>query len=115
MMKRWLPRPPWCWRGLCDGARPAGAAGRRAGGSSGRRVCPAAGAKKANLGFTVNDMNGKAGEPLRLQGQGRPARLLGHVVRPLQGRDPDFIELQQDTGRRGSPCSACRSTTPSTS
>ena len=50
-------------------------------------TCPA-GAKKANLDFTVSDMNGQKVRPVVVQGQGARPRLLGHVVPAVQGGDP---------------------------
>ena len=47
----------------------------------------------------------QAAQPGRLQGQGRPARLLGHLVRPLHQRDaePGAPQAEIRAARRGLP------------
>ena len=50
-------------------------------------ACPA-NAKPANMNFTFKDLEQQGREALRVQRQGRPARFLGDVVRPVQDRDP---------------------------
>ena len=49
---------------------------------------PACAAKtRANLDFTLKDINGANVQAGGLQGQSRPAEFLGDVVRALQARD----------------------------
>jgi hypothetical protein len=53
--------------------------------------------KPANWDFKLKDLDGKEVSlaSFKDQGQRCPAQLLGDVVRPVQGRDPGFVELQE--------------------
>ena len=57
--------------------------------------------EKANLDFTVSDMNGQKVALSSFKGQGARNRLLGHVVPAVQGGDPGFVELQRGLRRKG--------------
>ena len=71
---------------------------------------------RRNLDFTMKDVDEPRRHALAVQGQGHPARLLGDVVRPLQGRDSALRRIPGAV-RRSRACrsSASRSTTPPTS
>jgi thiol-disulfide isomerase/thioredoxin len=63
-------------------------------------ACPA-GAKQANLGFTINDMDGK---PVKLAAYKGKVILLDFWATwcgPCKAEIPHFVELQQEYGSRG--------------
>ena len=62
-------------------------------------ACPVD-AKRANLDFRAEGHQRQHRDTLRLQGQGHPARLLGDLVRPLQGRD-SVVHRVPEQVRRG--------------
>ena len=74
------------------------------------RSCPAD-AKPANLELHVEGHERQGRQAGGLQGQGHPARFLGDVVRPLQGRDSLVRRVPEEYGPPGCRWSAFRSTT----
>jgi thiol-disulfide isomerase/thioredoxin len=63
-------------------------------------VCPA-GAKQAELGFTINDMNGKAVKLSAYKGKVILLDFWATWCGPCRAEIPNFVQLQQEYGAKG--------------